>query len=78
MSETYVTYKIWDGCKAPTNLEYNGRLIGQIVRESAIDRDALLDLADEMDMDAGCHAYVDDCDVFGYAHRIRKILGEDS
>lgn len=52
MSETYVTYRVWDGCKAPMNLEYSGRLIGQIVRESTIDRDALLVLADSLDMDA--------------------------
>ncbi|WP_270403185.1 hypothetical protein [Candidatus Collinsella stercoripullorum] len=49
MSETYVTYRVWDGCKAPINLEYNGRLIGQIAKESAIDRDALLKLADRLE-----------------------------
>ena len=42
----------------------------------AIDRNALLALADEMDMDAGCNAYVDDYDVYGYARRIREALGE--
>lgn len=52
MSETYVTYRVWDGCKAPINLEYSGRLIGQIVRESTIDHDALLKLADRLDKDA--------------------------
>ena len=25
----YVTYKLWGDCKAPNNLEFNGRLIGQ-------------------------------------------------
>lgn len=42
------------------------------------DRDALLELADEMDMDAGCHAYVDDYEVYGYARRIRDALGVES
>lgn len=27
----YVTYKLWNGCKAPDNLEFNGRLIGERV-----------------------------------------------
>lgn len=39
------------------------------------DRDALLALADEMDVDAGCHAYVEDYVVYDYARRIRKALG---
>ena len=39
------------------------------------DLDALLELADEMDVDAGCNAYVDDCEVYGYARRIREALG---
>ena len=39
------------------------------------DRDALLELADEMDMDAGCRTYVDDYDVYEYARRIREALG---
>lgn len=52
MSETYVTYRVWDGCKAPINLEYSGRLIGQIVRESTIDSDALLTVTQEMNHDA--------------------------
>lgn len=30
MSE-YVTYKLWNGCKAPNNLEFNGRLVGNRV-----------------------------------------------
>lgn len=30
MSE-YATYKLWNGCKAPNNLEFNGRLIGEKV-----------------------------------------------
>ena len=41
-----------------------------------VDRDALLALADEMDVDAGCHAYVDDYVVNDYASRIREALGE--
>lgn len=44
--------------------------------EPSCDRDALLELVDEMDLDAGCHAYVDDHDVYGYARRIREALGE--
>lgn len=27
----YATYKLWNGCKAPNNLEFNGRLIGEKV-----------------------------------------------
>lgn len=27
----YVTYKLWNGRKAPSNLEFNGRLIGERV-----------------------------------------------
>ena len=49
MSETYVTYRVWGGCKAPLNLEYDGRLIGEIARELTADRDALLELADYME-----------------------------
>lgn len=41
-----------------------------------VDRDALLGLAEEMDVDAGCHAYVDDYVVYDYARRIREALGE--
>lgn len=48
------------------------------VELTGIDRDALLALADEMDVDAGCHAYVDDYDVYGYARRIREALGVES
>lgn len=72
MSETYVTYRVWDGCKAPVNLEYNGRLVGQIAREATIDRDALLALADELDRpmrDGGYSKRI--------AHRIREALGVD-
>lgn len=39
------------------------------------DRDALLELADEMDVDAGCNAYVDDYNVNEYARRIREACG---
>lgn len=49
MSETYVTYLVWDGCRAPGNLEYNGKLCGQRVRAVSFDRDALLELADSLD-----------------------------
>lgn len=45
-------------------------------RELSCDRDALLALADEMDMDASCYAYVDDYNVNVYAQRIREALGE--
>ena len=85
MSETYVTYRVWDGCKAPINLEYSGRLIGQIARQTTIDRDALLALADRMDRDgkmqrerqkAGGHWFIDGLDVREYARRIREACGE--
>lgn len=46
MSDTYVTYKLWDGCSAPSNLESGGRLVGQIVRAVTVDKNALLALAD--------------------------------
>lgn len=79
MSETYVTYKVWDGCKAPANLEYNGRLIGQIARESTIDRDALLALADEIS-DTSCDYHgelsVSLGDIWGWAQAIREACGE--
>lgn len=48
MSETHVTYRVWSGCKAPLNLEYDGRLIGEIARELTVDCDALLALAEEI------------------------------
>lgn len=41
-----------------------------------VDREALLELADEMDVDAGCNAYVDDYNVYEYARRIREACGE--
>lgn len=40
-----------------------------------VDRDALLALADKMDMDAECYACVYDHVVADYAHRIREALG---
>lgn len=52
MIETYVTYKLWDGCKAPNNLESGTRLVGQRVGSVSVDRDALLALADELEEDA--------------------------
>lgn len=36
MADTYATYKVWDGCSAPSNLEYNGRLCGQRVSTSDV------------------------------------------
>lgn len=87
VSETYVTYRVWDGCKAPINLEYGGRLIGQIVRESTIDRDALLEIVDEMEVFGNLpvkHPGVrvlhneDFSRELGYARRIRKALGVES
>lgn len=91
MSETYATYRVWDGCKAPVNLEYSGRLIGQIVRESTIDRDALLELVKELELGAQCAVgrkwsnvecermakhLADDYETI--ARRIRKALGVES
>lgn len=81
MSETYVTYRVWGGCKAPLNLEYDGRLIGEIARELTADRDALLALADEMEAFAEtecCAQAIDDavCDrINAFANRIREALG---
>ena len=48
MSETYGTYRVWGGGKAPLNLEYDGRLIGEIARELTVDRDAWLALAEDV------------------------------
>lgn len=78
MSETYVTYRVWDGCKAPMNLEYSGRLIGQIARESTIDRDALLVLADEMNKQADGGSFVFWGELREYARRIREACGEEA
>lgn len=80
MSETYVTYRVWDGCKAPANLEYNGRLIGQIARESTIDRDALLALERDIMDDAADIGRLQlsiygACYLSGIAKRIREALG---
>lgn len=72
MKETYVTYKLWDGCHAPNNLESNGQLIGQHASIVSIDRDALLKLADEMDCGYNFPDVAHD-----YAKRIRKALGVD-
>ena len=57
MIETYVTYKLWDGCKAPNNLESGTRLVGQRVGSVSVDRDALLALADDI------HRLVDDQEI---------------
>lgn len=75
MSETYVTYRVWDGCKAPINLEYSGRLIGQIVRESTIDRDALLTVADELDERKTWSCTAERSWSRNIASRIREALG---
>lgn len=80
MSETYVTYRVWDGCKAPVNLEYSGRLIGQIVRESTIDRDTLLELADEMEQIADGNRLTGMMSIGrarSWADRILEALGVD-
>lgn len=81
MSETYVTYRVWGGCKAPLNLEYDGRLIGEIARELTVDRDALLRLARYMDKDvAETEAHFSNVistkSVSDYARRIREACGE--
>lgn len=81
MSETYVSYRVWGGCRAPLNLEYGGRLIGEIARELTVDRDALLALADELDMCAdGCRrsdrAPLTAEEVWECARRIREACGE--
>jgi len=77
MIETYVTYKLWDGCRAPNNLESGTRLVGQRVGSVSVDRGALLELAEEMD-----RAYPDSRDVAveyidDYARRIREACGCD-
>ena len=77
MIETYVTYKLWDGCKAPNNLESGTRLVGQRVGSVSVDRDALLALADDLDY-AGAAvenvAYIDQT-FHESARRIREALG---
>lgn len=78
MSETYVTYRVWGGCKAPLNLEYDGRPIGEITWEHTFDRDALLALAEDVDGeadDSGCPEQL--AGVFRYiASCIREACGE--
>ena len=90
MTETYVTYKLWDGCKAPNNLESGTRLVGQRVGSVSVDRDALLALADEfdgkadyiasciesMDGDLDMHAVEAEAEQREYARRIREACGE--
>lgn len=66
--------------KCVAEVKVDDERLEQLVHDAAveltgIDREALLALADEMDMDAGCHAYVDDYDVYGYARRIREACG---
>lgn len=48
MKETFVTYKLWDGCKAPQNLEFGNHLVGQRVRTVAVDLDAMIALSKGM------------------------------
>lgn len=70
MAEKYATYRVWDGCSAPGNLEFNGRLRGQRVSTISIDRDELL---------AVC-AEIEDADVDGFSDwpkRIRRAIGEE-
>lgn len=76
MSKTYVIYRVWDGCKVPMNLEYGGRLIGQIVRESTIDCDTLLELADELEGEGLDGWASGPIHVGEYARRIREACGE--
>lgn len=84
MIETYVTYKLWDGCKAPNNLESGMRLVGQRVGSVSVDRDALLALADEMhelgslpSRHPGIRVLHDEdfSRELGYARRIREACG---
>lgn len=78
MSETYVTYLLWDGCRAPGNLEYNGKLCGQRVRAVPFDRDALLALADEIEDNDLTYCVSTQYVLDSYARRIREALGETS
>lgn len=75
MKENYAIYKVWDGGRAPSNLEFNGRLRGQLVRTVSVDVDALLELADKMQ----CQQYMrEDARLLRWdeaARRIRKALG---
>lgn len=80
MTETYVTYRLRDGCRAPSNLERGSRLVGQLVGSACVDRDALLALADEIDeyADGGGARFgrvIDSRRAKGYAQRIREALG---
>lgn len=72
----YVTYKVWDGCKAPSNLEYNGRLVGQIVPgDEIVDIDALLALADEIEGNDVTYLVSTQYVLDSYADRIREACG---
>ena len=77
MSERYVTYKLWDGCTAPNNLESNGRLLGHRVLSAPdpCDRDALLALADKMDRRNSWFSAADAVHAGSFADRIREALG---
>lgn len=86
MKETYVTYKLWQGCSAPRNLESGSRLIGERVAADIVDRDELLNVADEIERIAD-NASTDTIGPFlqistirpanvkAFADRIRKALG---
>ena len=84
MTETYVTYLVWDGCRAPGNLECNGRLCGQRVREVPVDREALLELAEDVTEAAAMATAVDASKsaemlaelLLDIARRIREACGE--
>lgn len=53
MEESYAVYKIWNGCKVPNNLEYNGKLCGHIVGcMEDINKDSLLRIAKKFDMES--------------------------
>ena len=59
MSE-YATYKLWNGRKAPNNLEFNGRLIGEKVISTTPTTQVIND----------CGKYY--CQKCGYVFRYKK------
>lgn len=66
----YATYKIWDGCTAPNNIESGGHLAGQLVNRFECDRESLLKIADEI-------AESDVDGVIDWPSRIREACGVD-
>lgn len=75
MKENYAIYKVWDGYRAPSNLEFNGRLRGQLVRTVSVDVDALLELADELESE-GLEGWASGpVNVGEFARRIREAVG---